>query len=61
VQNEVTIKTNDDVEIPNDDVEQGEHEEEEEQNQRPVQTKKDKLCATGGHTLHWRKWMTWKK
>jgi len=52
VQNEVTMETNDDVEISDDDVEHEEHEEEEEQDQRPVRNKKDKLCATGGHSLH---------
>ena len=61
VQNEVTIETNDDAEIPDEDVEQEEHEEEEEQDQRPVRNKKDKLCSTGGHSLHWRKWMPQRK
>jgi len=55
------METNDDAEIPDEDMAQEEHEEEEEQNQRPVWTKKDKLCATGGHNLHWRKWMSWRK
>jgi len=55
------MKTNDDVEIPNDDVEQEEHEEEEEQDQRLVRNKKDKLCATGGHSLHWRNWLPRRK
>jgi len=33
--------------------------EEEEQEQRPVRRKKDKLCATGSHNLNlgWRKWI----
>jgi len=61
VQNEVTMETNDDAEIPDKDVEQEEHEEEEEQDQRPVRNKKDKLCATGGHSLHWRKWLPRRK
>jgi len=59
------METNDDVEIPDEDVEQEEHEEEEEQeqdqDQRPVRNKKDKLCATGGHSLHWRKWLSRRK
>jgi len=63
VQNEVTMETNDDVEIPDDDVEQEEHEEEEEEEQdkRSVRNKKDKLCAMGGHSLHWRKWLPRRK
>jgi len=27
----------------------------------PYEIKKDKLCATGGHSLHWRKWLPWRK
>jgi len=61
VQNEVIMETNDNAEIPDEDVEQEEHEEEEEQDQRPVRNKKDKLCATGGHSLHWRKWLPRRK
>ncbi|XP_024639547.1 uncharacterized protein [Medicago truncatula] len=63
VQNEVAMETNDDVEILDENVEQEEHEEEEEeeQHQRPVQNKKDKLCATGGHSLHWRNWFPRRK
>jgi len=53
------METNDDIEIPDDDVEQ--EEEEEEQDQRPVRNKKDKLCATGGHSLHWRRWLPRRK
>ena len=53
--------SDDDVEIPDEDVEHGEKVQEEEQNRRPVRTKKDKLCATGGHSLHWHKWMPWRK
>jgi len=63
VQNEVTMETNDDAEIPDEDVEQEEHEEEEEQeqDQQPVQNKEDKLCATGGHNIHWLKWLPQRK
>jgi hypothetical protein len=60
VQNEVTMETND-AEIHDEEVEEEEHEKEEEQDQRPVQTKKDKFCATRRHNLNWRNWIGQRK